>query len=177
MCWTWYCSSVCNTKLHNRQIWNILLLINIPISVDKRITVFSSPVSLISFNNLFLLFQEYARKALDFIWEKRQRSSNLVGVTINIHTGDWVRKGMWYSGLELVTRSGFGQGEMSLHHLSHPQHLLPRLYKNINGIGQWSYIIAVLGKPVTANPAVLWNGASAEKLVCFIAKKMFSDSL
>lgn len=38
--------------------------------------------------------QEYARKALDFLWEKRQRSSNLVGVTINIHTGDWVRKGM-----------------------------------------------------------------------------------
>ncbi|GAB5583466.1 ER degradation-enhancing alpha-mannosidase-like protein 3 isoform X8 [Prionailurus iriomotensis] len=35
---------------------------------------------------------EYARKALDFLWEKRQRSSNLVGVTINIHTGDWVRK-------------------------------------------------------------------------------------
>ncbi|KAF2984603.1 hypothetical protein EK904_003549 [Melospiza melodia maxima] len=39
----------------------------------------------------FVVF-EYARKALDFIWEKRQRSSNLVGVTINIHTGDWVRK-------------------------------------------------------------------------------------
>uniref|UniRef100_A0A8P0P2F7 alpha-1,2-Mannosidase n=1 Tax=Canis lupus familiaris TaxID=9615 RepID=A0A8P0P2F7_CANLF len=36
--------------------------------------------------------REYARKALDFLWEKRQRSSNLVGVTINIHTGDWVRK-------------------------------------------------------------------------------------
>lgn len=43
--------------------------------------------------SLLLLLQEYARKALDFIWEKRQRSSNLVGVTINIHTGDWVRKG------------------------------------------------------------------------------------
>lgn len=40
------------------------------------------------------IFEEYARKALDFLWEKRQRSSNLVGVTINIHTGDWVRKGM-----------------------------------------------------------------------------------
>ncbi|XP_032771662.1 ER degradation-enhancing alpha-mannosidase-like protein 3 isoform X3 [Rattus rattus] len=38
------------------------------------------------------VFEEYARKALDFLWEKRQRSSNLVGVTINIHTGDWVRK-------------------------------------------------------------------------------------
>lgn len=95
---------------------------SIPISAGKRITVFSVPVSLISFNNLFLLFQEYARKALDFIWEKRQRSSNLVGVTINIHTGDWVRKGVWYSRLESVTRSGLGQGEMSLHHLSHSQH-------------------------------------------------------
>lgn len=42
----------------------------------------------------FFKLQEYARKALDFLWEKRQRSSNLVGVTINIHTGDWVRKGM-----------------------------------------------------------------------------------
>uniref|UniRef100_A0A8D0HG28 alpha-1,2-Mannosidase n=1 Tax=Sphenodon punctatus TaxID=8508 RepID=A0A8D0HG28_SPHPU len=38
------------------------------------------------------IFEEYARKALDVLWEKRQRSSNLVGVTINIHTGDWVRK-------------------------------------------------------------------------------------
>ncbi|XP_073439004.1 ER degradation-enhancing alpha-mannosidase-like protein 3 isoform X2 [Dendrobates tinctorius] len=38
------------------------------------------------------IFEEHARKALDFIWEKRQRSSNLVGVTINIHSGDWVRK-------------------------------------------------------------------------------------
>ncbi|KAG8430603.1 hypothetical protein GDO86_020319 [Hymenochirus boettgeri] len=38
------------------------------------------------------IFEEHARKALDFLWEKRQRSSNLVGVTLNIHTGDWVRK-------------------------------------------------------------------------------------
>lgn len=38
------------------------------------------------------IFEEHARKAMDFLWEKRQRSSNLVGTTINIHTGDWVRK-------------------------------------------------------------------------------------
>lgn len=56
-----------------------------------------------------LLLQEYARKALDFIWEKRQRSSNLVGVTINIHTGDWVRKGGWHSGLESLPTGGCGQ--------------------------------------------------------------------
>jgi len=64
--------------------------------------------------------QEYARKALDFIWEKRQRSSNLVGVTINIHTGDWVRKGAWRSDAELMTASGFEQGKNldipSFHH-------------------------------------------------------------
>uniref|UniRef100_A0A4W3JLL5 alpha-1,2-Mannosidase n=1 Tax=Callorhinchus milii TaxID=7868 RepID=A0A4W3JLL5_CALMI len=38
------------------------------------------------------VFEQHARKALDFLWEKRQRNSNLVGTTINIHTGDWVRK-------------------------------------------------------------------------------------
>ncbi|XP_067846612.1 ER degradation-enhancing alpha-mannosidase-like protein 3 [Heptranchias perlo] len=38
------------------------------------------------------IFEQYARKALDFLWEKRQRNSNLVGTTINIHTGDWVRR-------------------------------------------------------------------------------------
>uniref|UniRef100_A0A452EKT8 alpha-1,2-Mannosidase n=1 Tax=Capra hircus TaxID=9925 RepID=A0A452EKT8_CAPHI len=46
------------------------------------------------------IFEEYARKALDFLWEKRQRSSNLVGVTINIHTGDWVRKGILYDSIK-----------------------------------------------------------------------------
>lgn len=55
-----------------------------------------------------VLLQEYARKALDFIWEKRQRSSNLVGVTINIHTGDWVRKGVCYSESRLGESRWFG---------------------------------------------------------------------
>uniref|UniRef100_UPI00358FE8C5 ER degradation-enhancing alpha-mannosidase-like protein 3 n=1 Tax=Myxine glutinosa TaxID=7769 RepID=UPI00358FE8C5 len=32
----------------------------------------------------------YARRASDFIWEHRQRGSNLGGTVINIHTGDWV---------------------------------------------------------------------------------------
>ncbi|MGH0154820.1 UNVERIFIED_CONTAM: hypothetical protein FKN15_027681 [Acipenser sinensis] len=39
------------------------------------------------------VFEAHARRALDFLWEKRQRNSNLVGTTINIHTGDWVRRG------------------------------------------------------------------------------------
>ncbi|TRZ01239.1 hypothetical protein DNTS_014814 [Danionella cerebrum] len=37
-------------------------------------------------------FEGHARRALDFLWEKRQRNSNLVGTTINIHSGEWVRR-------------------------------------------------------------------------------------
>ncbi|MBZ3885593.1 ER degradation-enhancing alpha-mannosidase-like protein 3 [Sciurus carolinensis] len=53
------------------------------------------------------IFEEYARKALDFLWEKRQRSSNLVGVTINIHTGDWVRKVTGITAHRLLTLESF----------------------------------------------------------------------
>ncbi|XP_023699526.1 ER degradation-enhancing alpha-mannosidase-like protein 3 isoform X1 [Paramormyrops kingsleyae] len=38
------------------------------------------------------IFETHARRALDFLWEKRQRNSNLVGTTINIHSGEWVRR-------------------------------------------------------------------------------------
>ncbi|XP_063056749.1 ER degradation-enhancing alpha-mannosidase-like protein 3 isoform X2 [Engraulis encrasicolus] len=38
------------------------------------------------------IFENHARRALDFLWEKRQRNSNLVGTTINIHSGEWVRR-------------------------------------------------------------------------------------
>ncbi|KAG7488228.1 hypothetical protein MATL_G00030310 [Megalops atlanticus] len=38
------------------------------------------------------VFEVHARRALDFLWEKRQRHSNLVGTTINIHSGEWVRR-------------------------------------------------------------------------------------
>ncbi|KAJ3599464.1 hypothetical protein NHX12_033425 [Muraenolepis orangiensis] len=38
------------------------------------------------------IFEVHARRALDFLWEKRQRISNLVGTTINIHSGEWVRR-------------------------------------------------------------------------------------
>ncbi|XP_061895272.1 ER degradation-enhancing alpha-mannosidase-like protein 3 isoform X1 [Entelurus aequoreus] len=38
------------------------------------------------------VFEMHARRALDFLWEKRQRNSNLVGTTINIHSGEWVRR-------------------------------------------------------------------------------------
>uniref|UniRef100_A0A8C7HX76 alpha-1,2-Mannosidase n=1 Tax=Oncorhynchus kisutch TaxID=8019 RepID=A0A8C7HX76_ONCKI len=38
------------------------------------------------------VFEVHARKALDVLWEKRQRGSDLVGTVINIHNGDWVRR-------------------------------------------------------------------------------------
>lgn len=30
---------------------------------------------------------------MDYLWEQRHRSSDLVGTVINIHNGDWVRRG------------------------------------------------------------------------------------
>uniref|UniRef100_UPI00398F684A ER degradation-enhancing alpha-mannosidase-like protein 3 isoform X2 n=1 Tax=Pristiophorus japonicus TaxID=55135 RepID=UPI00398F684A len=38
------------------------------------------------------IFEEYARRAMDFLWEKRQRGSDLVGTVINIHNGAWIRR-------------------------------------------------------------------------------------
>ncbi|XP_038637390.1 ER degradation-enhancing alpha-mannosidase-like protein 3 isoform X2 [Scyliorhinus canicula] len=38
------------------------------------------------------IFEEYARRAMDFLWDKRQRGSDLVGTVINIHNGDWIRR-------------------------------------------------------------------------------------
>lgn len=40
--------------------------------------------------------QEKAHKAMDYLWNQRHRSSDLVGTVINIHNGDWIRRG-WYS--------------------------------------------------------------------------------
>uniref|UniRef100_A0A672LGA1 alpha-1,2-Mannosidase n=1 Tax=Sinocyclocheilus grahami TaxID=75366 RepID=A0A672LGA1_SINGR len=45
--------------------------------------------AMVLFRALISLFLE---RALDFLWEKRQRNSNLVGTTINIHSGEWVRR-------------------------------------------------------------------------------------
>lgn len=144
MDWTSYCLSVCNASFI--IVIYETLLCSILISIGKRIIGFSICVSLqFPLTSVFLLLQEYARKALDFIWEKRQRSSNLVGVTINIHTGDWVRKGAWYRDSGSGNTSGFGQ-EKSLDAPPAPKHLF-RLFKNINEVGKWSYIIAALEKP------------------------------
>lgn len=45
-------------------------------------------------NLLFInVLQEHARKALDALWERRQKGSDLVGTVINIHNGEWIRRG------------------------------------------------------------------------------------
>lgn len=38
------------------------------------------------------VFEDKVRKTMDFIWEKRNRASDLVGTTINIHDGEWLVK-------------------------------------------------------------------------------------
>ncbi|XP_071490200.1 ER degradation-enhancing alpha-mannosidase-like protein 3 [Diadema antillarum] len=38
------------------------------------------------------IFEEKARSVMQTLWSRRQRTSNLVGTVINIHTGDWVRR-------------------------------------------------------------------------------------
>ncbi|XP_038855331.1 ER degradation-enhancing alpha-mannosidase-like protein 3 isoform X4 [Salvelinus namaycush] len=56
------------------------------------------------------VFEVHARRALDFLWEKRQRNSNLVGTTINIHSGEWVRRGERGNQSRAITDSGVGAG-------------------------------------------------------------------
>uniref|UniRef100_A0A665X1G5 alpha-1,2-Mannosidase n=1 Tax=Echeneis naucrates TaxID=173247 RepID=A0A665X1G5_ECHNA len=38
------------------------------------------------------VFEKHARKAMDVLWERRQKGSDLVGTVINIHNGEWVRR-------------------------------------------------------------------------------------
>ncbi|XP_010795725.1 ER degradation-enhancing alpha-mannosidase-like protein 3 [Notothenia coriiceps] len=38
------------------------------------------------------VFEEHARKALDVLWQRRQKGSDLVGTVINIHNEEWVRR-------------------------------------------------------------------------------------
>uniref|UniRef100_A0AAQ4RKZ5 alpha-1,2-Mannosidase n=1 Tax=Gasterosteus aculeatus aculeatus TaxID=481459 RepID=A0AAQ4RKZ5_GASAC len=38
------------------------------------------------------IFEEHARKALDVLWQRRQKGSDLVGTVINIHNEEWVRR-------------------------------------------------------------------------------------
>lgn len=45
------------------------------------------------------LFEQYADRALDYLWERRHRQSNLMGTILNVHSGDWI-----------VRESGIGAG-------------------------------------------------------------------
>ncbi|RCN33569.1 hypothetical protein ANCCAN_20591 [Ancylostoma caninum] len=50
------------------------------------------------------IYEEKARKAMDFLWGQRHRASDLMGTVLNVHSGDWVRRGTAVSslsGLEL----------------------------------------------------------------------------
>ncbi|XGW35327.1 hypothetical protein V3C99_018940 [Haemonchus contortus] len=38
------------------------------------------------------IYEEKARKAMDFLWGQRHRASDLMGTVLNVHSGDWVRR-------------------------------------------------------------------------------------
>ncbi|VDM75927.1 unnamed protein product [Strongylus vulgaris] len=38
------------------------------------------------------VYEEKARKAMDFLWAQRHRTSDLMGTVLNVHSGDWVRR-------------------------------------------------------------------------------------
>ncbi|CAD6188692.1 unnamed protein product [Caenorhabditis auriculariae] len=38
------------------------------------------------------VYELKARKAMDFLWAQRHRSSDLMGTVLNVHSGDWVRR-------------------------------------------------------------------------------------
>ena len=38
------------------------------------------------------VYENAARKAMDYIWAQRNRASDLVGTVLNIHNGDWIRR-------------------------------------------------------------------------------------
>jgi mannosidase alpha-like ER degradation enhancer 3 len=38
------------------------------------------------------VFEEKATKTLDYIWDKRNRASDLVGTIINVNDGEWTVK-------------------------------------------------------------------------------------
>ncbi|EJD75564.1 Edem3 protein [Loa loa] len=38
------------------------------------------------------VYEEKARKAMDFLWAQRHRGSDLMGTVLNVHSGDWIRR-------------------------------------------------------------------------------------
>ncbi|CAF3706209.1 unnamed protein product [Rotaria socialis] len=45
------------------------------------------------------LFEQYADRAMSYLWDRRHRKSNLMGTILNVHSGDWI-----------VRESGIGAG-------------------------------------------------------------------
>ncbi|CAF3499124.1 unnamed protein product [Rotaria socialis] len=45
------------------------------------------------------LFEQYADRAMSYLWDRRHRQSNLMGTILNVHSGDWI-----------VRDSGIGAG-------------------------------------------------------------------
>lgn len=93
------------SRLSGETIFEVIYqsIIKGNVSVCKMFPV-GSALMLFTFclNYLMLMFktarshsflQEKARKAMNFLWKQRHRSSDLVGTVINIHTGDWIRRG------------------------------------------------------------------------------------
>lgn len=39
------------------------------------------------------IYEEKARKAMDFLWAQRHRGSDLMGTVLNVHSGNWIRRG------------------------------------------------------------------------------------
>jgi len=44
---------------------------------------------------ILLWTQDVAVRAVNYLWQSRHRTSDLVGTVINIHNGDWVRRGVY----------------------------------------------------------------------------------
>ncbi|KAK7089469.1 hypothetical protein V1264_024679 [Littorina saxatilis] len=38
------------------------------------------------------IYEEKARRAMDYLWQQRHRGSDLMGTIINVHSGDWIRR-------------------------------------------------------------------------------------
>jgi mannosidase alpha-like ER degradation enhancer 3 len=38
------------------------------------------------------IYEEKARKAMDFLWNQRNHGSDLMGTVLNVQSGDWVRR-------------------------------------------------------------------------------------
>ncbi|KAF2349551.1 Glycoside hydrolase family 47 [Trinorchestia longiramus] len=38
------------------------------------------------------VYEEKARRTMDYLWQQRHRASDLVGTVLNVHSGDWVRR-------------------------------------------------------------------------------------